>query len=201
MRPACILLLLALPLTAAAQEPIRRRLDTPQTSGGVSCGTTGRAYAEFHPDGTLRSCPLARDTTVEGNAFRAGTWITLDEGGLLRSAWLSVDTPLSGHLCRGTGYKGFAVTFHDDGSLATCYLARDTVIDGIPCIHGSFWTEIRGGTKSAARFHPDGSLSGCQLSRDAVVDGKQLRKWDRVTGRPARYPSLDFALLERWPRG
>ena len=168
----------------AQDEVTRRRLHDPATINGVSCDRTGRAWAEFFPSGALRSCPLAGDTVIAGHRFFAGTWITLDESVRLRSAWLSRDTRLAGHVCHGTGYKGFAVTFHEDESLSTCYFARDTVISGIPCVHGSFWTEIRGGTKSVARFHPDGSLESCQLSRDAVIGGRSFRKWDRIAGRP-----------------
>ena len=176
---------LAIAAPATAQDDFtRRRLDSPMTISGVSCDRTGRAWAEFFPSGALRSCPLEGDTVIASHALFAGTWITVDESVRLRSAWLSKDTRLAGHLCHGTGYKGFAVTFHEDESLRTCYLARDTTINGVPCVHGSFWTELRGGTKSAARFHPDGSLESCQLSRNAVIDGRSFRKWDRVMGRP-----------------
>ena len=168
----------------AQDEVTRRRLHDPAIISGVSCDRTGRAWAEFFASGALRSCPLAGDTVIAGHSLLAGTWITLDESRRLRSAWLSKDTRLAGHLCNGTGHKGFAVTFNEDESLRTCYLARDTTINGVPCVHGSFWTEIRGGTKTVARFHPDGSLESCQLSRNAVIDGRSYRKWDRFAGRP-----------------
>ena len=168
-------------ISAPQQDTLtRRRLDAPQVVSGVSCDRTGRAYAEFYSDGSLNNCPLAADTIIRGHAFSRGTWVTLRRDGSLRSAWLSRDTRLGGHLCHGTGYKGFAVSFHDDDSLRSCYFARDTVIDGIPCIHGSFWTEIRGGTRSAVLFHPSGALAACQLSRNMTVSGRNIPKWSRV---------------------
>ncbi len=181
-----ILPLLVLPAAVGAQDIERRRLASPETISGVSCAATGRAYAELYADGSLRECPLARDTTIGGHAFGAGTWILLSQAGRLQSGWLATDTRLGGHLCRGKGYKELHVTFHDDQSLRSCYLAEDTVIAGVPCIHGSFWTEIRGGGKSVARFHPDGSLESCQLARDATVDGQRHRKWERVRVAPSR---------------
>ena len=181
-RPIAVILVFAFGGPLLAQDDvIRRRLDAPVTISGVSCDRTGRAWAEFFPSGALRSCPLAADTVIASHSLTASSWITLDESRRLRSAWLSRDTRLAGHLCHGTGYKGFAVTFHDDESLHTCYLARDTVINGVPCVRGSFWTEIRGGTKSVARFHPDGSLAGCQLSRDVVIDGVRHARWSRIS--------------------
>lgn len=169
-----------LAVQASQDSIVRRQLAAPAVVSGVACDRTGSAYAEFFEDGTLRSCPIAADTTIAAHAFARGTWITLHRTGALRSAWLSRDTRLAGHLCHGKGYKGFAVTFHDDQSLRSCYLANDTVIAGVPCIHGSFWTEIRGGTKSVATFRRDGSLAACQLSRDVTVHERRLRKWTRV---------------------
>jgi hypothetical protein len=165
---------------ASGQDATRRKLATPRTIDGVSCAATGRAYADFFPSGRLKSCPIAHDTVIGGHALRVGTWITLDEAGLLRAAWLSHDTPLAGHLCKGTGYKGFSVRFRPDETLELCFLARDTVIDGVPCLHGSFVTELRGGGRTIAYFHEDGSLASCQASRAFTVTGTQFRKWDRV---------------------
>jgi len=130
-----------------------------------------------------RSCPLASDSTIGPHRFFAGTWVTFDEAGRLRAAWLIRDTELAGHVCKGTGYKGFSVRFRADESLEHCFLAHDAEIDGVPCLHGSFYTELRGRGRSMATFHPDGNLSGCQLSRDFVRHGKHYRKWQRVTRR------------------
>lgn len=178
---ATILLLISADVGSAQQDSIvRRKLDAPAVISGVSCDRTGRAFAEFFTTGALRSCPLLRDTTIQGHAFHAGSWITLDRRGALTRAWLSRDTRLSGHLCHGTGYKGFSVEFRPDGSLQLCYLARDTVIQGIPCIHGSFWTEIRGGSRTGASFWPDGSLAACQLSSDATIGGVRYPRRTRV---------------------
>ena len=105
-------------LSAQSTDHRRQQLDHPQVIDGVSCAATGRAYAEFHLSGSLRSCPLSRDTSIAGHRLYAKTWITLDTLRALRAAWLSRDTELSGHLCHGTDYKGFTVRFRQDQSLA-----------------------------------------------------------------------------------
>jgi hypothetical protein len=167
-------------LSAQSSDYRRKQLERPQVIDGVSCDATGRAYAEFHLSGSLRSCPLSRDTSIAGHGLYAKSWITLDTLRALRAAWLSRDTELSGHLCHGTGYKGFSVRFRQDQSLELCFLARDAVIDGVPCVRGSFWTEIRGGSRTVATFHPDGSLSGCQLAKEHTADGHRFPKWTRI---------------------
>jgi hypothetical protein len=172
-----MLMLLLVPVPAFAQTRVRLTRDT--VIDGVACAATGRAYAEFHASGRLLTCPLARDSTIAGNRLSAQSWITLDEAGLLRRAWLAQDTPLSGHLCKGVGYKGYSVEFHETGSLALCFLARDAMIDSVPCMHGSFWTEVRGRGSSAITFSADGRLRGCQLARDVVLKGQRRKKWER----------------------
>lgn len=165
-----------------AQEPEvhRRQLVSPEIIDGVHCAPTGNFSAETFPDGTLRSCPVLNDTVIAGHSLFADTWITLDSLRRLEHAWLSRNTVLAGHLCKGTGFKGYSVRFREDGSLRLCFLAEDSVIDGVPCVHGSFWTEIRGGRKSVLLVHPDGTLAGCQASRAFSANGVRYRKWDRL---------------------
>jgi hypothetical protein len=144
---------------------------------GITCAPTGKALAEFYPSGRLAWCPIARDAVLFGHALPAMTWIGLTAEGLPSRAWLPSDTKLSGHLCHGTGYKGYSVEFHPTGALRRCFLAADTEIEGVPCIRGSFWTEIRGGSKSAVSFRENGTLAQCQASRAFTRNGIQVRKW------------------------
>lgn len=166
--------------SAPLGDIIRVRLGADTTIGGIRCAKTNRAYAEIYPSGALRSCPLPRDTTVSGYPLNARTWIVLDTVGVLRFAWLNGDWRLSGHECRGAGYKGYVVHFRRTGELELCYLARHEDLNGIPCVKGTFWTELWGGGKSAVAFHRDGSLAECQLLRDVTWRGTRFQKWDRV---------------------
>ncbi|HEX6587995.1 MAG TPA: hypothetical protein VF039_03150 [Longimicrobiales bacterium] len=160
--------------------PTRRiRLARDTVIDGIPCAPTGRAYAEFHqPDNRLAECPLSRDFTVRGHAFPAGTWVVLHPDGRLRLAWLSRNAPVGPTTCKGTGYKEWVTTFHDDGTLATCYLPRARTIDGIPCRAGTIWGEITGGV--TVHFHPDGRLASCSLSRAITIEGERHRARTRL---------------------
>lgn len=175
------LLEIGVPRSLEAQVQFeRRRLPATVVIDGITCAATGRAFAEFYPSGRLAECPLAADTVLSGQALAKGTWVGFTEDGHLRNGWLSRDTQLSGYVCRGTGYKGFRVLFYASGSLRLCFLPADTEIAGVPCMRGTFWTEVRGGGKSAVSFRENGSLERCQAARAFTRDGTDVRKWDVV---------------------
>ncbi len=181
LRPIVPLLLLALSASALSAQTTRRKLVERTIIDGITCGNTGRAYAEFHASGRLSECPLAADTTIAGHRFIADTWLRFDETGLLFAAWLSRDTDLNSHTCRGDGYKAYAVEFHPNGHLKLCYFRVETVVEGIPCIHGSFWTEVRGRGRSKVWFSADGALARCQAARAFTAHGQSYAKWDSYT--------------------
>jgi hypothetical protein len=54
---------------------------------------------------------------VQGHEFPARTWIHLRQGGELDSVWLPHDVVVQGHLCRGTGNRGWSITFYPEGGL------------------------------------------------------------------------------------
>ena len=168
----------ALPLSGQILE--RRQITTTTVIDGITCAPTGKASAEFHPSGRLAWCPIAADTVLFGQELPALTWIGLDANGRLARAWLPRNTELSGHLCHGTGHQGFSVEFYPGGQLKLCFLAEDTLIQGVPCIRGTFWTEVRGGGKSAVRFRENGRLAGCQAATDFTHAGIKVRQWQVV---------------------
>jgi hypothetical protein len=119
-------------------------------------------------------------TTLAGNRLPAKSWVQLTETGRLEGVWLPHDSYLGGHLCRGTGNRGWSVTFHPEGALRMCFLAQEEVIDGIPCQKGSFWNEARGGNKTGVRLRQDGRLERCQAARDFTRNGVAVKKWTVV---------------------
>ena len=167
-------------MSATAQELVRRPLPDTVTVDGIPCAATEPAYAEFFPSGRLHSCPIARAMTMGGHELPAATWLQFEEDGTLISAWLPHDTMLAGHLCKGTGYKGWSVRFYPGGGLSLCFLADVTVVDGVPCQRGTFWNEIRGGSRTGVGFHENGRLSRCQAARRFERDGQAIGKWDVV---------------------
>ena len=167
---------------------LRIRLGKDTTISGVRCAPTGRARAAVFASGRLSSCPLASDTVIAQHPLAAGTWIDLTEDRALRSVWLSRDTELQGHPCKGTGYKGWSTEFYHSGRLRLCYPARETIIDGVPCRGASFRAELFGITQVV--FHESGQLRSCSVARDLDRNGIRFRKRDRieldVQGRAAR---------------
>jgi hypothetical protein len=155
-----------------------RKLTAAETVDGVSCAPTGRTSAGIFASGRLHACPVARDTTIEGQRFPAGTWIYLTEDRSLWRAWLIRDTDLSRVRCKGTGFQGWSVEFHPGGMLAMCYLAGEQTLDGVPCREGSFWGEVTGGVK--VHFHPNGRLRTCQLARAHTQGGVKYGRRDRI---------------------
>jgi hypothetical protein len=145
---------------------------------GIRCGPSGRWKSGFFPSGRLESCALAEDDAVQGHAFPAQTWVHLRESGELDSVWLPRDAAVQGHLCRGTGNRGWSVSFYPEGGLRTCYLATEAVVQSVPCRKGSFWGEIRGGVYT--RFHRNGNLETCSAARPFALDGTSYRKRERV---------------------
>ena len=181
--PADLLLALWLGVSAPDPQPVTRRQLTRDTViDGIACAPTGRASAEIHANGVLAECPVPRDTVIAGQRLPAGTWIRLTDRRVLDGAWLPADTELQGLRCRGTGFRGWAVRFHDSGRLALCYLAHDTVIDDIPCHGAWFWRELTGSTYVS--MHESGRLKSCRLARAITLEGVRYRKGARIE-RPA----------------
>ena len=164
---------------AAQEGSIRFRITTDTVVGGVPCAPTGRAYAVAYDDGALDECPIAVDTIIAGHPVPRGTWIRVYPSRQLRSLWLNTHQEIQGVPCRGTGYKGWAVTFHDNGTLSLCYLSKSTVIDGVPCAGASFLTEMTG--NSGVSFDDGQRLLRCRLSRDYVRNGVRYRKGRQFT--------------------
>lgn len=166
--------------TVFAQQTVRRALPKDTVISGIPCARTEGAPAEFYASGQLLECPLSRDVVIATHAFPKDSWVLFHENGSLDGAWLSRHAQLSGHTCKGTGYKAWSVRFHANGALRSCYLPESIVIDGVPCRDGTFWGEIRGGQRNTVYFHPNGRLARCQASRAFALAGKSYSKWDVV---------------------
>jgi hypothetical protein len=169
------------PLTAQQQPALEhKKLASPAVIDGIPCAPTGSWHAQFYPSGRLASCPLAVPTTLAGHRLPAKTWVQLTEAGRLEGVWLPQDSYLDAHLCRGSGNRGWSVTFHPTGALRLCFLAQEEVIDGIPCQKGSFWNELRGGNRTGVVLREDGRLKRCQAARDFTRNGVPVKKWEVV---------------------
>jgi hypothetical protein len=184
-RALCLASMLLLPMHAATQEPVpvqAHRLRAPTVLDGTLCAKVGGLLdgrrATLYANGRLESCAIAGDIDWFGHRLPAGTWIFQHPDGAPRQAYLSRDTPLQGHRCRGTGWGGWQTTFHPNGALRTCWLAEGEVIDGVPCQRATFRGESRGTTSTV--FREDGSLLSCRAAADFTRAGRNFLKGERV---------------------
>ena len=68
---------------------------------------------------------------------------------------------------------------YPDGSPKIIWLARDEIIQGLPCARFEWFGDVFGGASDVV-FYPNGTLKHAKLSRDATVQGQELRKGDHV---------------------
>jgi hypothetical protein len=169
----------ASPAAARKQGKEKERmepLEAPREIAGVPC----RTRASFDAEGRLRSCVLSRDTTfANGLTLPEGTQAGFDEEGRPSRAFLPANTSFDGHLCIGTGTHDAITTFHPNGRLAFCNLARPESIGGVPCQQSSFWTWVTQGG-SGTYFHDNGVLKSCLLADDVTVAGRTYRKKEHL---------------------
>jgi len=77
-------------------------------------------------------------------------------------------------------------SFFPSGKLKECFLAADQEIQGVPCVHGGFFSELFGGS-AATQFYENGGLRSCRLARAATVAASGSRavrgwSWMRAVG-------------------
>jgi hypothetical protein len=133
----------------------------------------------------LASCWTLEPQLDQDLPYRTGTLEHYDDGAL-ESARLVEPTEIQGYPCRGwisfhpngrieacdlardtevVGHllpEGTRLFLEPDGTLHDVFLGRDTVLEGIPC---------NGGGKIMAGFHPDGRLRYAFLAKDTVIQG------------------------------
>ncbi len=147
---------------------------------GVSC--SGRI--EYYKNGNLEHCSLARDDTLSGQLFAAGTGVHFTEEGIFEWCFLRKTTEIQGYLCRGEGH-GFMTRFYPNGQIRTAWLAEDQIIQGTPCAKFRFlaaligWAQGGVGYKNGSTgFHENGMLRYCELSENFTIEGKRFRRGD-----------------------
>jgi len=141
---------------------------------GISCAGS----VEYYKDGSVTSCTLGREDTLSGQPLPMGTVVHLTPDGYMDWCFLQQDTEIQGHLCSGSGHD-FMTGFYSNGQLRIAWLARDEVIQGIPCAKYRFMSVLFGGG-NATRFHENGKLSFCTLSDDVTIEGQGFDRGDEV---------------------
>jgi hypothetical protein len=153
-----------------------QRLDSPREIQGYPCAAT---YAWFFANGKLKSCQVSREIPFGEITVPAKSWINLNDDGSPAFVFLGHDAKINGYLCKGGGgTEGPSTALYPSGKLKTCWLAEDTLVNGVPCMHASFLGDVFGGT-SELDFFESGAIKGCKLSRDFTVDGRSFHRGDR----------------------
>jgi hypothetical protein len=114
--------------------------------------------------------------------FAAGTGIHFTPSGVFDWCFLQEDTEIQGYLCRGDGH-GFMTMFHPNGQIQTAWLARDQVIQGVPCAKFRFLSAVFNplhGKNGNTSFHDNGQLAYCELSENFTIEGQKFRRGDAV---------------------
>jgi hypothetical protein len=82
---------------------------------------------------------------------------------------MSHDAPILGLTCQGGSFlgpgEGSVVALYPSGKLKLCFLARDQIVQGVPCAHGGFFASLSGVDPGVA-FDESGKLIACRLSKD-----------------------------------
>ena len=106
------------------------------------------------------------------------SWIHLTRNGAAQFIFLAHDAQIDGYACRGGGHD-YSTALYPDGKLKTCWLAADSMVNGIPCMRAGFVADVFGGGVETD-FHENGHLKGCKLSRDATIGDRTFHRGDHI---------------------
>jgi hypothetical protein len=182
MRP--LLLALLVSTTAATNMSCWRRPDMgPLTTTTYATpvevqGLTLSGDVTYYENGALYTAFVARQDTLFGHIFPAGSRITLRPDSTLKWTFLAHDAPLEGMLCRGGGHD-YMNAFHPNGRVQVAWLAGDQMVQGIPCMGASFWRDVFG-RGVGVHFATNGRLIRAKLAEDIVIQGVAFEKGDHV---------------------
>ncbi len=92
--------------------------------------------------------------------------------------FLPKNMEIQGVICRGHN-NDWETGFYTNGKLSLAWLPRDQVIQGVPCMKATFWTEVLG--KSAkVLFWDNGQLKRCKAAKDCLIQGHAFKKGDII---------------------
>jgi hypothetical protein len=160
---------------AATETTTRKTLDTPTEIQGYSCAA---GYAWFFTDGSLSSCFVSRESKFGEITAPRKSWIHLTRNGAPQFIFLAHDAQIDCYACRGGGHD-YSTALYPDGKLKTCWLAADSMVNGIPCMRAGFVADVFGGGVETD-FHENGHLKGCKLSRDATIGDRTFHRGDHI---------------------
>lgn len=154
---------------------------------------------EYYPNGNLKRCKLTKPTAVKSftcnswihffedghvNMYRTEVDISTNdyiipsqstvfmsqtEPHYIKHIWLSKNTEIQGHKCRGKGK--ISTSFYPNGSIKSMYIDSDRYIQNHPC---------KGGLFTNIMFFSDGQLKSYTLSKDTFYQNTTIEKNSRI---------------------
>jgi hypothetical protein len=140
------------------------KLQKPLRIDGFSCAA---GWIHFSTEGRLKAFVLAETSEIQGNRIPKGSWIRLHPDQTLQFCSFPEETTIQGYVCDGGwgGSEGVSTSFYPSGKLASFYMPKNAVIQGIPCQAGSFRPIF---------LYENGNLKQCTLSQDADIGGRNV---------------------------
>ena len=123
----------------------------------------------FNQDGTLGLVILGRDQEIQGNYFIKGSQVYFDETGHLNKAYPFIE---------GQKIAGYAtmlrwpVTFYPSGKVYSLCLAKDQIIQDIPCLAGEF---------KYVDFYESGNLKGFFVAENVNISDINVPKESKIS--------------------
>ena len=157
--------------TAQSGTAVRRTKLTQATEiQGYACA---KDYAWFYSDGKLQRCTASREIAVGVAQVQRGSIIELLPDGRPNYVMMLHDAAVGEVECSGGNWllgpsEGAMVALYPSGKLKQCWLAKDQVVQGIPCMRGGFLGLFGDGARrdGGAKFYESGKLESCTLAKD-----------------------------------
>jgi len=158
------------PTAKVGALPQRQTLDQPREINGVACA---RGVAWFYPDGRLQQCTSSREIAVGEAQVQRGSIIVLLPDGRPNYVMMLHDAAVGEVECSGGNLllgpsEGAMTALYPSGKLKQCWLAKNQVVQGIPCMRGGVLGLFGDGARrdGGAKFYESGKLESCTLAKD-----------------------------------
>ncbi|MGC1421752.1 MAG: hypothetical protein WA815_05350 [Terracidiphilus sp.] len=150
----------------APDQTSRRKLDRNEVIQGYQCAKT---YAWFYTGGRLQRCTVSQETIFGEVKVPAGSIIHLLPDGHPNYAMMAHNTLVLGLNCSGGGplgpSEGATAMFYPSGKFKSCFLAKDQLVQGVPCAHGGIVQAIVH-RDVPVELYENGRLKSCLLAAD-----------------------------------
>jgi hypothetical protein len=135
---------------------------------GYACA---KDYAWFYSDGKLQRCTTSREIAVGVAQVQRGSIIELLPDGRPNYVMMLHDAAVGEVECSGGNWllgpsEGAMVVLYPSGKLKMCWLAKNQVVQGVPCMSGGVFFGDGAKKDGGVRFMESGKLESCTLAKD-----------------------------------